>query len=309
MEQSPQAENRENVGQISLIIGIAKKLSWFISACIALLLFYFLRKFLFDIIRVNNTDMEDTYHNGDALLIKKAFNNYSRNDVAYFEYPLPDDENKGTFFFQRIIGLPGDSLFLQDKKVFVNNLEIEADYNLKHNYFVSSVKPRLDSMFLLANKLKEGGLVSNEFEYSFSLNKEQVEQLINNPQIRTVKLKVEKKDTYDEGCFPSHPNYSWNRDFYGKIYIPKKNDTLNLDTNTINFYTLLISDYEKNKLEIRQDSIFVNSVLTNSYVTKQNYFFVLGDNRDNANDSRVWGYLPEKNMKGKVIRRIKRSHK
>jgi signal peptidase I len=309
MEQSPQAENRENIGQISLIIGIAKKLSWFISACIALLLFYFLRKFLFDIIRVNNTDMEDTYHYGDALLVKKRLNTYKRNDVIYFEYPVVDDENKGTFFFQRIIGLPGDSLLLHDKKVFVNNFELEVDYDSKHNYFVSSVKPRLDSLFMLANKLTEGGMVSNEFEYSFSLNKEQVGKLLNNPQIRSVQLKKEKEDNYDDGCFPSHPSYSWNRDYYGKIYIPAKNDTLNLDTNTINFYAALIGDYEKNKLEIKQDSIFINSILTTTYVTKQNYFFVLGDNRDNANDSRIWGYLPEKNIKGKVIKRIKRSHK
>jgi signal peptidase I len=72
---------------------------------------------------------------------------------------------------------------------------------------------------------------------------------------------------------------------------------------------VLIREHEKNSLELSSDSVFINSVYTNTYLVKQDYYFVMGDNRDNAIDSRVWGFLPEKKIKGKVIRCIKHSRR
>ncbi|MCC6369690.1 MAG: signal peptidase I [Bacteroidia bacterium] len=309
MEQQTQAQNRESRSKISLLLDFAKRLSWFISACVALLAFYFVRKFLFDVIRVNNQDMADTYHYGDALFVKKSFNTIEHGDVVYVEFPLKDNEFSSTHFFQRVLALPGDSFEMREKKVFVNNKWQEDLSTTKHNYIVISNAVKIDSLFMLQHKLNEGGQVSDEFDYSFSLTQEQSITLSKISTIKTVNPKLEKPDNFDEVCFPSCNGYCWNKDFYGKIYVPKKSDTLLLDTLNINLYANLIGDFEKNTLEVRQDSILINSVLTNSYVVKQNYYFLLGDNRDNANDSRVWGYLPENKIKAKVIRRIKRSRK
>jgi signal peptidase I len=308
MEQSSEAKGSESARKISVLLGYARKLSWFISACVALLLFFLVRKLLFDVVRVNNHDMEDTYHYGDALLVKKRFNTYTRGDVVLISYPV-DDGNKNTRFFQRIAGLPGDSLLLQGKNVLVNNKPLPDEPTVKHNYIVSAVAPRLDSMFMLSYKLTEGGPIGDEHDYSFSLTQDQAEKLGQTAQIKNIELKQEKADSYDEACFPGYTCYRWNRDCYGKIYIPKHNDTLVIDTLNINLYAAIIEDYENNKLEIRQDSIFINSALTYTYVVKQNYYFTLGDNRDNANDSRIWGYLPENKILGKVTRRIKKSRK
>jgi signal peptidase I len=73
-----------------------------------------------------------------------------------------------------------------------------------------------------------------------------------------------------------------------------------LDSTTISLYKKIISLYENNKLIVKGNSIYINGILSNSYIIKQDYYFVLGDNRDNAIDSRHWGFLPEKNIKGKV---------
>ncbi|HOZ87641.1 MAG TPA: S26 family signal peptidase, partial [Bacteroidia bacterium] len=108
--------------------------------------------------------------------------------------------------------------------------------------------------------------------------------------------------------FPYSSQYSWNADYYGKIYIPKKNDTLRLDTTNIRIYASVIRE-ENNTLEIKGDSIFISGLPSMVYVTQQNYFFVLGDNRDNANDSRSWGFLPEKYIVGKVSCRIRKGKK
>lgn len=307
MEQPSKTQNRESNNKVVQLIGIAKKLNWFVSALVALVIFFVVRKFFFDIVRVNNYDMQNTYQYGDAVAVLKMFTSYTKGNVVLIEYPVSDDENAGATFIQRIIGEPGDTVEIINKKIFVNSKSISDFASLKHNYIVTSQAAMLDTTFMLTHKLTEGGPVSDKHEYSFSLTFEQSEDVRRNPNIKSVELKSEKTGKYDENCFPSNENFAWNRDYYGKLYIPKKNDTLRLDTLNINLYSMLIGEFEKNNLEIKSDSIFINSVLTPTYVIKQNYFFVLGDNRDNANDSRVWGFLPEDKIKGKVIGTLKKA--
>jgi signal peptidase I len=289
------------------IFNFILKVRWFISAYIALTIFFLIKKFAFDIVRVNNNDMEETYAYGSAVLIKKSLNTYALNDVLYFEYPIIDSSLTKTYFIQRLFGIPGDSVELINKLVYVNGLPIADTPTVKHNYFVKTRSIRLDSLFKLKYNLTEGGEVSDQFDYSYSLTAEESENLRKDSSIQYVELKVEKMNTYDETVFPESPYYKWNLDHYGKIYIPKINDTLRLDTVNIKLYSILISEHEKNDLLVSGDSIMINGELSSYYVVKKNYYFVLGDNRDNANDSRVWGFLPENCIVGKVVRRLRNS--
>jgi signal peptidase I len=251
--------------------------------------------------------MEETYYYGDALLIKKTLNTYNLTDVVYFEYPIEDTILSRTYFVQRICGEPGDSVEIRNKDLYVNDVLIRDTVTAKHNYFVKTKNILLDSLFKVKYNLTEGGKVSDEFDYSYALTEEESERLKTDSTIATVALKTEKKNTFDETLFPGYNHYKWNMDYYGKIYIPKKNDTLKLDTVSIKLYSTLIHELEKNNLQVNHDSIFINGELTNHYVVKKNYYFVLGDNRDNANDSRVWGYLPENCIVGRVMRTLRKT--
>jgi signal peptidase I len=193
--------------------------------------------------------------------------------------------------------------------VFINSRATSKIATLKHNYFVISKGQKLDSVFKQTYHLAEGGEVSDEYDYSYSLTDEECEALRKDSLIKSVELKIEKTDTYDETCFPASLNYRWNMDQYGKIYVPKEKDTLRLDTVNILLYKKIICDYENNAFEQKHDSIFINGQLTNYYRVKQNYYFVMGDNRDNAIDSRTWGFLPEKYIIGKVLFRLRKSKK
>lgn len=305
MEQPPKTEGSRANGKIGQLFALASRLGWFVAALAAILVFFTTRKFFFDVVRINNRDMETNLSFGDAVLIKKRFNTYNRGDVIYFQYPVADVSTGKTFFFQRIMGLPGDTLEIDDKLVLVNGTLMDEVAGEKHNYFVTTNNAKIDSAYMQANNISEGGPVSDGFDYSFSLTKAQSEQLEDDPAVRNIELKIEEAGRYDEACFPACPAYKWNRDHYGKIYLPRKGNKLLLDTVNINLYSVIVENYEDNELEVRGDSILINGELTRSYEVKQNYYFVLGDNRDNAVDSRVWGYLPEAYIRGKIVATIK----
>lgn len=249
--------------------------------------------------------MQSTFNYGDVVMIKKIVNNYNINEFVYLKYPI-NDSNTTTHFMQRIVALPGDSFEIKDKVVFVNGIKLKDTITVKHNYYIKIDNYKLDTTFKVRYHLIEGGAISNENDYNFSLTKIQADSLSANEHVKKVELKSLSKNNFDINCFPYSINYNWNKDNYGKLYIPKKNDTLNLDSLTIDLYQTIIINYEHNKLVVSNDSIFVNNLLTKIYVVKQNYYFVMGDNRDNANDSRIWGFLPQNYIVGKLIKVIKR---
>jgi signal peptidase I len=251
-------------------------------------------------------DMQETFFKGDALLIKKIGKTFSLNDIVYINYPIKDSTKPVTFFFQRIIGTPGDSLAIIDKVIYLNGKAIEDTFSIKHNYYLRSAI-NMDSLNRVKYNLQEGDQISEKNDYSFSITKLQADSLSKMVVIQKIELEMEKKDNSDLSCFPHSINYKWNMDNYGAIYIPKKNDTLQLDTINIVFYKRLIQDFENNNLEIKSDSIFINNQFTKTYCVKRNYYFTLGDNRDNANDSRKWGFLPDNYIIGKSIWLIKKA--
>ena len=280
----------------------------FFAALIALLSFIIVKKFIFDIRKINNMDMQETFYKGDALLIKKFGTTFLLNDIVYIKYPIKDSTKPLTFFFNRIIGAPGDSLAILDKLIYINGKVIGDTFTIKHNYYLRSTIT-MDSLNRVKYNLREGDRISEKNDYSFSITKLQADSLSNMAIIEKIELEMEKKDNSDLSCFPYSINYKWNMDNYGGIYIPKINDTLQLDTINIVLYKRLIQDYENNTLELKSDSIFINQQYTKTYCVKQNYYFTLGDNRDNANDSRKWGFLPENYIIGKSIWLIKKAKK
>jgi len=305
----PSQERKTHTKENRLIQRLKQLLlnTWLRSAGIALALFILLKVFFFDLFTVNSRDMEGSYLKGDVLLIKKNPSNLKRGQVILLEYPLPDSGQTAPLFIQRLVGLAGDTLWLSDKTLFVNGELQKSHDHQKHNYFIKTRTAQLDSAFLNHYGLNDGGPVSTGFDYSFALTENQKLELEKDSLILSIKIKSENKNMFDATCFPGSTHCNWNADHYGKIYVPKKNDSLHLDTTIISLYEDIIKRFEKNSLVITQDSIFINGQYSRSYVVKQDYYFTLGDNRDNAVDSRHWGFLPESCIRGKVLYRLKRA--
>ena len=120
-------------------------------------------------------------------------------------------------------------------------------------------------------------------------------------EVDSVVKVINPKGNKGNNMFPQETNLSWNTDNYGPIYIPKKGTTVPLNMNSIPFYERIIGDYENNELEVIGEHIFVNGKKSTSYTFKQDYYWMMGDNRQNSLDARSWGYVPFDHVVGKPV--------
>mgnify|MGYP000161713415 FL=1 len=243
-----------------------------------------------------------------------------RNEIVVFNWPADSlkwmwNDNSGKFtykpidkktnYVKRCVAIAGDSLQIINGDIYINGERSIMPDRAKPQFFHEVI---LNNGQTLSKRSVEVRYNVREYGRNaagnlvLNVTDEEAALVRKNPAVKSITKLLDPAGKFDKRVFPHDSQYPWTQDNFGPIYIPKKGETVVLDHKSIPFYKHLIEEYEHHEnVTFNGDEVFINGERVTNYTFKQDYYWMMGDNRQSSLDARFWGYVPFDHVVGKPV--------
>jgi signal peptidase I len=307
---------------------------WTESLIFAVVVVLIVRTFFFDLFRIPTPSMEKNLLVGDYLFVSKlhygtrlplslgvpftswsvpgvsfpytrlpGFAEVDRGDAVVFNYPPADGPiDRKVHYIKRLIGMPGETVAVRDKVVHIDGEPLPLGEGMQQYWTVvkSDARYRVTRTHMRTLGISDVQPTDSALRIRMLGTPAALAAVREMPWVERVEPYIARNANYGSLMYPSGRGYT--PDNYGPVPVPRKGETVTLTANNWPLYRPVIVRYEGHSARQMTETTFaIDGDETTTYTFEQDYYFVMGDNRDNSEDSRFWGFVPMDHVVGKAV--------